>query len=86
MHPFLSVPLFVKNALKQGVFAYHCKRTIRLMVVDSKAALIFHVPSQGRTVVWTARVENCILELRRIAEGGDFDVTTSRGNIRRGSF
>jgi hypothetical protein len=25
VHPFLSVPLFVKNALKQGVFAYHCK-------------------------------------------------------------
>jgi intermediate cleaving peptidase 55 len=26
VHPFLSVPLFVKNALKQGVFAYHCNR------------------------------------------------------------
>ena len=38
MHPFLSVPLFVKNSQKQGVFAYNCKNGVLKLVTHIAVA------------------------------------------------
>jgi hypothetical protein len=40
VHPFLSVPLLVKIALKQGVFAYDCKRPPPAFEVNSTSCIL----------------------------------------------
>jgi len=64
VHPFLSVPLFVKNALKQGVFACYCSDrcgakldlvTKRILCISciSYRGWWFRVSSQPRLVFHT---------------------------------